>query len=111
MVFVDVEDGWVDSPHVAGGDKETEEAVEPDRSVLCVPFGSFDFNLWLICFKSRHTSGSLKPCPHFVAQVVCCRGDVADDEVAEPHGDEEGSRPGVQVDQDQGERRDSEADL
>ena len=42
---------------------------------------------------------------------MCCRGDVADDEVAEPHGDEEGSRPGVQVDQDQGERRDSEADL
>ena len=39
------------------------------------------------------------------------RADIANDEVAEPHGSEEAKSLQVKVDQEQGERSDSEADL
>ena len=39
------------------------------------------------------------------------RADIANDEVAKPHGSEEAKSLQVKVDQEQGERSDSEADL
>jgi hypothetical protein len=109
-VLSDLKDGRVHGLHVAGGHKEAEEAVEPDRGVLRVPLlSSFVDNLGLMGnVEAVGTLGSFQLAPDFLWDDMKSLGDVPNQDVVQPDEKDQNEDLCVKEDEEEGPGGDPE---
>ena len=105
LVVTLVYDGGIGDVHEAGGDDETEEAVEPNgrRPRLGVSLGQ-------VCLPPLDTVHPLDSLANLLQNLLAGLSGVSDDDVSEPNHGYWNRRKDIEIEDDKGEAKDSEED-